>query len=46
MVCAGGGPWQGCIPAVTISPADDSVPRASGGAEKLLSRGSGFSPFA
>lgn len=46
MVCMGGGPWQGCFPAVTISPADDSVPRASGGAEKLLSRGSGFSPFA
>lgn len=38
--------WQCCIPTVTISPADDSVPRALGGAEKLLSRGSGFSPLA
>lgn len=43
-VAAGAG--QGCIPAVTISPAHDSVPRALGATEKLLSRGSGFSPLA
>lgn len=41
-----GGAGHSAVPvhAVTISPADASLPRARGSAEMLLSRGSGFSP--
>lgn len=43
-----GGAGHSAVPvhAVTISPADVSLPRARGSAEMLLSRGSGFSPLA